>query len=280
MPARRFLAAGLLMLGAIAADAGAADLTVTAGGRTQKLTTEALLAHPALVTIAVPNDVAYHRAMTYKAIPLPALLPGVTKDESLRFVAADGFAATIAAAPLLATGADAAHAYLAIEPPAARWPALKAGAAATAGPFYVVWLEPQKSRIAPEQWPYQVARIEEIAPLTTRFPALLPAASVSPYDPIRRGLTVFTTNCVVCHTLNHGGDAKVGPDLNLPYNPTEYLREEYLRKLVRNPQSVRTWPDSKMPGFDASAITDQELDDLVAYFYHMAKRKADVPAAK
>lgn len=276
----RWLAGLFFMLSALAAEAASPELVIVAGGRTQKLTSEALLALPGVVTLNVPNDVAYRRAMTYKAIPLAALLPGVPKEDSLRFVAADGFAATIPAAPLMATGDDAARAYLAIEPPTAHWPVLKAGAAATAGPFYLVWLAPEKSRIGPEQWPYQVARIEEIAPITTRFPVLLPATTVPAYDPIRRGLTVFTTSCVVCHTLNLAGDAKIGPDLNVPYSPTEYFREEYLRRLVRSPQSVRTWPDSKMPGFDEKAISERELDDLVAYLYYMSKRKVEVQAAK
>jgi len=35
-----------------------------------------------------------------------------------------------------------------------------------------------------------------------------------------------------------------------------------------------------MPGFDAAAISDRALDDLVAYFYYMAKRKVDLPAPR
>lgn len=276
----RWFAGALWALASLAADAASPELTITAGSRTEKYTSEALLAHPAVVTITVPNDVAYRRPMTYRAVPASVLLQGLPKEDSVRFVASDGFAATIAAAPLLATGSDAARAYLAIEPPNAHWPALKAGSAATAGPFYLVWVNPEKSHVVPEQWPYQIAKAEEVAPITVRFPILLPAASVASSDPIRHGLVVFTTNCIVCHTLNFAGDAKVGPDLNVPFSPTEYMREEHLRRLVRSPQSVRAWPDSKMPGFDEKAISDRDLDDLVAYFYYMAKRKVDVPAAR
>ncbi len=253
-------------------------MTIVVGERTAKYSAEALLANPATTTITIPQDVAYKRAMTYRALPLATLLQGVGRDDSMKFVASDGFAATIAAAPLLATADDGARAYIAIEPPAAHWPPLKAGSPATAGPFYLVWLRPERARIAPEQWPYQIARIEDVAPLTVRFPALLPAASVSTTDPIRRGLTVFTTNCIVCHTLNLAGDAKVGPDLNVPFSPTDYMREEFLRRQIRDPSSLRVWPDRKMPGFDTSAISNRELDDLVAYLYYMAKRKVDVPA--
>jgi mono/diheme cytochrome c family protein len=277
---RRWLTGAMVALVYTAADAASPELSLTVNGRTQTYTAEALLAHSAATTISVPQDVAYRRTMSYRAIPMSSLLQGVAKDDSLKFVASDGFVATLPAAPLLATGDDTARAYLAIEPATARWPALKTGASATAGPFYLVWLRPSMSRITPEQWPYQVAKIEEVAPITVRFPALLPGSTVPPTDPIRRGLTVFTTNCIVCHTLNLAGDARIGPDLNVPFGPTEYLREDHLRRLVRNPQALRSWPDAKMPGFNTSAISDRELDDLLAYFYYMTKRKVELSAAK
>ncbi len=276
--ARSFAVAACLAASA-AAPAASPELTITVGGTARKYTAEALLAHPAATSVTVPQDVAYKRTMTYRAVPFAVLATGLPRDASVRFVASDGFAATLAAAPLLATGDDGARAYVAVEPPAVHWPPLKAGSAATAGPFYLVWLRPEKARIAPEQWPYQIARVDEVAPLATRFPALLPADTVANADPIRRGLAVFTTNCIPCHTLNLAGDAKVGPDLNVPFNPTEYLREDALRRLIRNPAALRYWPDQKMPGFDAAALSDRDLEDLVAYFFHMAKRKVALPAA-
>ena len=36
---------------------------------------------------------------------------------------------------------------------------------------------------------------------------------------------------MVCYTLNGAGNAHVGPDLNLPQNPTEYLVPTALRQL-------------------------------------------------
>ena len=276
----RGLAGAAAAMVSLVALAASPELTMVIGGRTVKHSIEALLANPATTTITIPQDVAYKRAMTYRALPLAALLQGAGREDSVKFVANDGFAATLPAAPLLATADDGARAYLAIEPPATRWPPLKAGSPASAGSFYLVWLRPERARIAPEQWPYQIARIEDVAPLTVRFPALLPAANVQPTDPIRRGLTVFTTNCIVCHTFNLAGDSKVGPDLNVPFSPTDYMREEYLRRQIRDPRSLRFWPDGKMPGFDTTAMSDRDLDDLIAYLYYMAKRKVDVPAAK
>jgi len=276
-PPPRWLLGALLALAQMVCEAGAAELSVSVNGRGQKYTTDALLAHPAAVTITVPQDVAYKRSMTYRAIPASALLAALPRDDSVRFVAADGFAAVLPAALLVSTSEDAPRAYIAIEPPGAAWPPLKAGGRETAGPFYLVWLRPEKGKISPEQWPYQIARVEDVASVAIRYPALAPAANVSSNDPIRHGFAVFSTNCLPCHTLNLAGDARVGPDLNVPFSPTEYMRDDYLRMQVRNPQSVRVWPGAKMPGFDVNAISDRDLDDLIAYLNHMARRKVDLP---
>src|SRR3954470_17642981 len=131
------------------ADAASPELSITIGSRVQKYSQEALLANPAAVSITVPQDVAYKRSMTYRAVPMSVLLAGLPREDSLRFVASDGFVATLSAAPLLATADDAPRAYLAIEPSSPAWPPLKAGAKDTAGPFYLVWLRPELGRISP-----------------------------------------------------------------------------------------------------------------------------------
>jgi len=255
-------------------------LTVTAGGRTATHTVASLLAHPAAVPITVPRDVSYKRPMSYQAVPVAALLAGVAPNASLRFAAADGFAATLQADLLLAAGDRAPRAYLALEPPDAPWPPLKAGDPATAGPFYLVWLRPERGMIVPEQWPYRVARIEEVRPLAERFPAIVPPPGLAADASVKRGFAVAVKNCLVCHTLNLGGDASIGPDLNVPYNPTEYLRADAMRRLIRDPQSLRRWPAAKMPGFDTSILSDRELNDMLAYLRYMAPRKVAVPPAK
>ena len=274
---RRWFAGAILVLANAAADAASPELSVTFGGRTVKHTADALLANPAAVTITVPSDVSYKRPMTYRAVPMSVVLPGLSRDDAVRVVADDGFAATLMAGPLLATSEDAPRAYLAIEPPTAPWPPLKASAKATAGPFYLVWLRPEKGRVVPEQWPYQIARIDGVASVAVRFPAIAPAASVGSTDPIRHGFAVFTVNCLPCHTLNLAGDSHMGPDLNVPYSPTEYMREDYLRQQVRNPQGLHQWSESKMPSFDLKTLSDRDLDNLVAYLFYMAKRKVEVP---
>jgi mono/diheme cytochrome c family protein len=266
----------ICVFAALVSTAHAAELTVTVGGKTQAHTTAALLAHPAATTITVPQDVSYKRSMTYRAVPASVLLAGLPREDTLRFVAADGFAASIPASLVLAATDDAPRAYLAIEAPGAPWPPLAKGRE-SAGPFYLVWVRTDRARISPEQWPYQIATIEDVAPVGVRFAGLAPAAGVPANDPIRRGFAVFSASCLPCHTLNLLGDARVGPDLNVPFSPTEYMREDFLRVQVRNPQALRSWPGAKMPGFDVNAISERELDDLLAYLYYMAKRKVELP---
>lgn len=254
------------------------ELSVVLGGRMATYAPAALLAMPAATSVTIPADVAYKRDMTYRALPVSALLAGVAPDETIRLVANDGYVATVPAALLLARGGSIA--YLAIETPDAPWPALKPGESATAGPFYLVWSRPEQAGIAPAQWPYQIARIESVAPLAKRYPMLAPASSVSAQDPIRHGFAAYEKHCSSCHTLNLGGDATVGPDLNVPYNPTEYLRVDALRRLIRDPQSLRRWPAAKMPKFLNTTLSDRELTDLLAYLRHMADRKVPLAAAK
>jgi mono/diheme cytochrome c family protein len=271
----------VVLCAALAQGAAASEpeLTIVVNGRMATYAPAALLAMPGATTVTIPGDVAYKREMTYRALPVSALLAGVGTDETVRFVANDGYVATLPAAPLLARG-DGAVAYLAIEPPDTPWPVLKAGESATAGPFYVVWARPEQAGIRAAQWPYQVARIESVAPLVRRYPMLAPAAGVSAQDPIRHGFTAYEKYCSSCHTLNLGGDSAIGPDLNVPYNPTEYLRVDALRRLIRDPQSLRRWQAAKMPKFPIATLSDRELTDLLAYLRHMADRKVALPASK
>jgi len=271
-----FLWVGALLLCVFARAALAEPtLTVAAGGRTAIYTPTGLLAWPAATTVTIPADFAYKRSMTFRVVPMATLLAGTAADENVRIVAADGFKTTLPAAALLARGA--ATAYLAIEAGDAAWPALKAGEPASAGPFYLVWSHPERVALAREQWPYQIVRIETIAPPVRRFPMIAPAVSVSANHPIRAGFAIFQRHCIACHTLNGGGDSTAGPDLNIPYNPTEYLRPEALRRLIRDPQALHRWPEGKMPAFDSKTLPDRDLAELVAYLRHMADRKISPP---
>ena len=79
------------------------------------------------------------------------------------------------------------------------------------------------------------------------------------------GQAVFIVECLPCHRLNDGGASEAGPDLGWPMNPTQYLTEGGLRAIVRDPKSVRTWPEQRMAGFGKNVLPDSDLDALISY---------------
>ncbi|WP_207455915.1 cytochrome c [Azospirillum sp. SYSU D00513] len=278
---RRALAALMLALGllgparpqpAMAADP---ELVLSTGGAETRLGREALLARADAVTVEIPRDVAYGgRAMRYRAVPLASLLQGERPPGGmLEFVATDGFAAQIPAALALSADPRGARAFLAVEPSGAPWPPLP-GKELSAGPFYLVWTNPAASGVRSEQWPYQVARIGEAESPVRRWPQIAVDPALPPQAPERAGQELFITQCMACHTMNGGGSATMGPDLNLPMNPVEYMRSDGLRRLIRDPRSVRSWPGQSMPGFPPESLSDAEIDRIVAYLGHMSNRKA------
>ncbi|MBC9251304.1 cytochrome C [Pseudomonas alcaligenes] len=262
---RLLLCLSLILL-PLASQAAELKLQLPQGNRSWS--SEQLLAHHQAQSIEIKADVAYKRDMHYRAVPLAALLDGVQPGDHLQAVALDGFAAELPAAPLLAS--QGARAWLAVEDPAQPWPPLATGKP-SAGPFYLVWQHPEAAEIGPEQWPFQVSTLRLLAPVAERFPALLPAADAG--AEVQAGFAVFQKNCLACHRLNGAGDSHFGPDLNIPHNPTEYFSGDFLRQYIRDPQSLRKWPQGRMPGFSKEVLSDRELGELVGYLGHMAGRK-------
>lgn len=258
-----------LLIGISAHAANDPVLQLQLSNQKQKLARADLLRLPATRTITIPEDPVYKRTMTYTAVPLSAILRDIRGFHSLQFKAADGFAADIPVNLLL----SASEPWLAIETSGKPWPAVKTGGP-SAGAFYLVWLTPEKSGVTPEQWPFQIVSISDVEPLQQRYPQIVPDAATD--SAAYRGLQVFAMQCAVCHRINGGGDGTIGPDLNKPFNPTEYFHEDFLRKLIRNPASVRTWPQSVMPGFNETTLSGEQLDDLLAYLRQMAKQKPPV----
>ncbi|QCG87111.1 cytochrome c [Azospirillum sp. TSH100] len=276
--AGRLLAALSLLLTALPlhpALAGGPVLTIAVAGAERVFDRDTLLARPDVVTVDIPADVSYGRPMSYRAVPLASLLgtgafpPGAV----LEGVASDGFTAQLPPELCLRTGPDGAVAFLAVEPADRPWPNLP-GKEMSAGPFYLVWVRPEASGVRSEQWPYQLARIVSSDDPLRRWPQLAVDQGLAADSPIRAGQAVFITQCMACHTLNGAGSAAMGPDLNRPMNPTDYLTPAGLKKLVRDPRSVRTWPNQQMPGFDPAMLSDADLDRVIAYLGHMAGRKA------
>ncbi|HYZ21886.1 MAG TPA: cytochrome c [Rhodopila sp.] len=239
-------------------------LTLHFGDETRRLTAAELLARPDAQSITMADQDAYKRPMTYRAVPLLALLPSDGRFDALEVRATDGFAAQLPIVLLRSATRGGAVPWLAIEPPDHPWPILP-GKNMTAGPFYIVWQEPERSGVVPEQWPYAIAELEGVESPAHRWPQLRLSAAVPADAPARRGQEVFVTFCLACHRLDGGGAATMGPDLGRPMSPTQYFTGPGLRALIRDPKSVRTWPEQRMPGFDAATLPDADLEAVVAY---------------
>lgn len=245
-------------------------LTISNGSEARRFTA-ALLGRTDARELTIPADVSYGRSMRYRAVPLLPLLSVGTALDTLEATADDGFVSQIPLALVKKGATGGAKAWIAIEDPAAPWPLLP-GKTASAGPFYLVWENPERSGVGSEQWPYHLASLTAVESPAHRWPQIAVDASLSADAPARRGQAVFTTQCLPCHRMKGGGAAEVGPDLGQPMNPTQYLTPKGLRSLIRNPKAVRTWPQQQMPGFDQTMLSEADLDAVIAYLVHMAMR--------
>ena len=244
-------------------------LTLSIGTEARRYTAAQLLGRPDAVELTIPADVSYGRAMKYRVVPLLPLVSVGAAFDTIEARAEDGFVSQIPLALVEKGQAGGAKAWLAIEDPIAPWPILP-GRTTSAGPFYLVWENPERSAIGSEQWPYQLASLTEVESPAHRWPQMVVDSSVRRDDPARRGQAVFTTQCLPCHRMKGAGAADVGPDLGRPMSPLQYLTAKGLRGLIRDPKAVRTWPQQQMPAFNETMISEADLDALIAYLAHMA----------
>lgn len=227
-------------------------------------------------TVIIEKDPAYgNQKMVYQAVPLTVLFEGIETDsfETMSFKCLDGFSGIISKARVLSKDREGATAFLAIERDDQKWPALRQGKKETAGPFYLIWVNPEKSKIMTEEWPFQLTGFTlSKQSLASQFPNTVPDKVGLENDPVARGYKLFMTNCFVCHSFNGDGAGKIGPDLNYPNSPSEYFQFKYFSMLVKNPQSLRTWELGRMPGF-SNSLSDKDLTDIWMYFQHMSGKK-------
>jgi len=269
------------LLGAVACfvalTAAAQSPTLTVSGRdaTRTYTQQLLLATADVRSVTVADPV-YRRTMTYRAIPLATLLKttGIGTDDHVQARATDNFSVTIPGR--LAASADPAQveAFMAIEDPAAPWPPIPGKQdKASAGPFYVIWRRAPSVQVSPEYWAYRLAALAVTDSPLKRWPGLAVGPDVPAGDRIRTGLDRFVAACMACHRFNGEGEGEQGPDLGRPMNVTDYFQIPALKKLIRNPASVRQWPEQKMPGFDQAALSDSDLDAIVDWLAYKAKQR-------
>lgn len=240
--------------------------------QTKAYTRSELLKRDDIETIVVAKDPAYqYSPQSYEAIKASQFFKDICVDDdaAIEFQTTDGFAAPISKARLLNTNPDESIAYIAIERPNTPWPK-RINNGPSAGPFYLIWKNPHLSDIKQEEWPFMLAGFEIKASLNELYPKIFPDKNLAENSPVKRGFKVFQQNCFACHTMNGQGASNLGPDLNIPMNPTEYFVDAAFKKLIRNPSSVRTWPNQVMYGFSEDVLSDDEINDLLDYLKYMA----------
>lgn len=254
--------------------AAEASLEMAADKERLSLSQSQLLSRHDLQTLSITDSEYKQQFTKFKAIPIANLLNALPMPEFavIQFNGSDGFSANLEKARLFSADPKASKAFLAIEDPDHPWPKLE-GKATSAGPFYLVWMNPQASGIGPEEWPYGIVSIRILSDARNVFPNIFPAADAMPN--VQNGLRSFRKNCFACHKMNGNGTASIGPDLNLPRNPTEYFDTKALTSLIRNPASVRIWPAMVMRGFPQAVIPDTELADLISYLEYMSAHQVN-----
>lgn len=248
-------------------------LALSFGRGVLSLSAHELLIRPDATSITIPNDVSYHRTMTYRAVPLIAVLGDVSKlgFDTIEARARDGFVSQIPTSLVMQGASGGSVAWLAIEDPNSPWPNLP-DRQTSAGPFYLVWQHPERSSVGSEQWPYALAALTGVEDPVHRWPQLAVDPSLPADAPEHRGQAVFIKNCIPCHRLNGAGQSDTGPDLGRPMNVTTYMTARGILALIRDPKSVRTWPGQQMMGFDSEKIPDADIDALIAFLAYTAKR--------
>jgi mono/diheme cytochrome c family protein len=269
-----------LLLGGPREAAADAGLRVAFGDKVRNFDAATLLARPDARDITVPNDVAYRREMTFRAVRLLALLDGLPLEgaDTLETRATDGFVSQLPMSLVLMAKSGGSVPWVAIEDPAAPWPPLP-GKSDSAGPFYIVWLDPERSHVRQEQWPYALAALTEVEAPARRWPQIAVDPSLGANAVARHGQEIYVVQCLPCHRVRGGGEGDMGPDLAVPQGPTEYMTRAGLIAQIRDPKSLRSWPDQKMSGFSESALSAAEVNAIIAYLRHMAHRR-DAEAAR
>jgi len=267
----------LCLLGLVLAEPALAQtLTLADRVKSSTFSRDALLARPDVREVTIAHDPVYGRAMSYRAVPVAALLKdlAVGADDYVQARATDDFSVSIPARLLTAPPGGGVEAFVAIETPAAPWPALPgAGKRGTAGPFYIVWRAANPAELSSEYWSYHLAGLTVGDSPSVRWPQLGVGADVPAADPVRRGLDRFVAVCMACHRFDGAGEGAMGPDLARPLNPVEWFQPAALKKFIRNSKSVRDWPEAKMGAFDPETLTDADIDAIVAWFTYKAPKR-------
>jgi mono/diheme cytochrome c family protein len=225
------------------------------------------------------DDPVYERRKRYRGVRLMSVLgaarmPGVDSDEGdagdyeVRFTGLDGYEAQVALDRVAEL--DPVLAVEDLEAPGtARWmPFAQGKGHATPGPYYLVWpRRPDPSSREKLPWPYQIAVVEVRS--RSDWEARVDRR-MAPPEAARaaKGYRLFRTHCMSCHSMNLVG-GKVGPELNVPKNVTEYWARPDLRSYIAAPDGFRA--GARMPAFEG--LGPARISALVRYLDAMRAAK-------
>ncbi|MEZ4902596.1 MAG: cytochrome c [Spirosomataceae bacterium] len=232
-----------------------------------------LKANPSLPesqTVTVSDDPVFHKAKSYKAIPLKTILAQFLpayktldiKQAQIIFECEDGYNPSMSLEKVLSK-----KAFLAISdeeaPQGQEWiNPKKDGHEIKIAPFYVVYTDVSSEDVT-YKWPYNLVKIS-LSAASKELAVLFPKDD----DTQVKGFELFKVNCLTCHSLNKVG-GKMGPELNYPKSVTEYWQVAHIKSFVKAPSSYRN--DCKMPAI--THLTEKELDEIVGYLQYMTKHK-------
>ncbi len=215
--------------------------------------------------------------MDYEGIRLCDLLENhsINPLHTLEFIAQDNFSVLIPAKYTLNCSDQSSIAYLVIEPEKG-WPKLFNYTNTSAGPYAIIWTNPELSYISDEYWVWSVVKIVEHSSIDESI-VIGPPQQTPPLrkKDILNGYNVYVSHCSSCHTINHIGQASIGPDLSQPKNIFDYYPDtQRLKQFIRDPQSVRTLANGRMSGSSYVGLNNEDLDDLIKYFKYILSAEA------
>lgn len=210
----------------------------------------------------------------YRAIPVRPVFDKIfgkdwEKAQEVIFTSIDGYQPSIPVAKFLAHDAYLAFAHDGSEP-FTMINTLQNNEKVPLGPLYLIWDNLHSQALlesGASDMPYQIKTIA--LSLETPYPHTLPPSGSSAQ--VQRGFAHFRKYCISCHTINGEGGGKA-PELNYPVSVTEYIKPEYLKRWIEQPQSIRY--NTAMPALGREIPDrDKVADEIILYLKVMSIRK-------